>query len=143
MNSYVASCCTCFRTVSYASATSASWPTGAVPPSCLFAFRCSARHRKQSKPLQALRTPLIFGSAPSVLDRWWSLRDSRLPKCNFVLHRWSPLPHETTLSINKILPASPRPVLVRLITEQICSSRFLGRSLCHTRSQKPRSEHTD
>ena len=61
------------------------------------------------KTRQAPRTPLIFGSAPSVLDRWWSSRDSRLPKCNFVLHRWSPLPHETTLSINKILRVSPRP----------------------------------
>src|SRR5260370_40431830 len=143
MNSYVASFCTCLRTVSYASATSASLTTGAVPPSCLFAFRCSARHRKHSKKRQALRTPLIFGSAPSVLDRWWSSRDSRLPRCSFVLHRWSPLPHETTLCINKILRASPRSVVVRRIAQQICSSRFLGGSLCHTRSQKPRSEHTD
>src|SRR6202521_4125975 len=119
MNFYVVSCCTCFRTASYASATSAPWPTGAAPLSCLFAFRYSARHHKHSKKRQAPRTPLIFGSAPSVLDRWWSSRDSRLPKCNFVLHRWSPLPHETTLSINKILRVSPRPVVVRLITEQI------------------------
>ena len=139
MNSYVASCCTCFPTASYASATSASWPTGAVPLSCRFAFRCSARHRKQSKTRPAPRTPLIFGSAPSVLDRWWSSRDSRLPKCNFVLHRWSPLPHETTLSINKILRAPPRSVVVRLIAEQICSFSFLGRSLCHIFSPKPRS----
>ena len=103
---------------------------------CLFAFRCSARHRKQRKTPQAPRTPLIFGSAPSVLDRWWSSRDSRLPKCNFVLHRWSPLPHETTLSINKILRASPRPVVVRLITEQICSFGFRSGSLCDIFSKK-------
>src|SRR5258708_12575399 len=124
MNSYVASCCTCFRTVSYASATSASWPTGAVPRSCLFAFRCSARHRKQSKTRQAPRTPLIFGSAPSVLDRWWSSRDSRLPKCNFFLHHWSPLPHEPTLSINKFLLPSPPPLLVHLFSHQPFSSPF-------------------
>ena len=143
MNSYVASCCTCFRTASYASATSACWPTGAVPLACLFAFHCSARHRKQSKTRQAPRTPLIFGSAPSVLDRWWSSRDSRLPRCNFVLHRWSPLPHETTLFTNKILRASPRSVVVRFITKQICSSRFLSGSLCHLCSQKLRSERAE
>src|SRR5712691_12081476 len=129
MNSYVASCCTCFRTVSYASATSAFWPTGAVPLSCLFAFPCSAGHRKQSKTPQAPRTPLIFGSAPSVLDRWWSSRDSPLPKCNFVLHRWSPLPHETTHHIKKTLRASPRSLVVRLIAQQICFSGFFGPSL--------------
>ena len=143
MNSYVVSCCTCFPTASYASATSASWPTAAVPLSCLFVFRCSARHRKQSQTRQAPRTPLIFGSAPSVLDRWWSSRDSRLPRCNFVLHRWSPLPHETTLFTNKILRASPRSVVVRLIAEQICSSRFLSGSLCHLCSQKLRSERAE
>src|SRR2546421_11023292 len=104
--------------------------------SCLFAFPCSARHRQQSKTPQAPRTPLIFGSAPSVLDRWWSSRGSQLPKCNFVLHRWSPLPHETTLSINKILRASPRPVVVRLITEQIRSFGFLSGSLCDIFSKK-------
>src|SRR5882762_3486669 len=137
MNSYVASCCTCFPTASYAYATSASWPTGAVPLSCRFAFRCSARHRKQSKTPPAPRTPLIFGSAPSVLDRWWSSRDSRLPKCNFVLHLWSPLSHETTPHTKKTLGASPRSVVVRLIAERISSSGFLGGSLCDIFSQKP------
>jgi hypothetical protein len=47
-------------------------------------------------------------------------------KSNFVPHRWSPLPHETTLSINKILRASPRSVVVRLIAEQICACDFLS-----------------
>ena len=28
-----------------------------------------------------------------MLDRWWSSRGSPLPRCNFVLHLWSP-PHE-------------------------------------------------
>src|SRR5258708_19720722 len=107
MNFYVVSCCTCFRTASYASATSASWPTGAAPLSCLFAFRYSARHRKHSKKRQAPRTPLIFGSPPSVLDRWWSSRDSRLPNANFLLPRPPPLPPETTLPINTILPPPP------------------------------------
>jgi hypothetical protein len=86
---------------------------------------------------------MIFGSAPSVLDRWWSSRDSRLPRCNFVLHRWSPLPHETTLCINNILRASSRSVVVRLIAEQICSSRFLSGSLCHISSQKLRSQRAE
>jgi len=95
------------------------------------------------KTPQAPRTPLIFGSAPSVLDRWWSSKGSRLPKYNFVLHRWSPLPHETTCSINKILRASPRSVVVRLIAEQICSSGFLGASLRDIFSQKPRSRRAE
>jgi hypothetical protein len=57
-------------------------------------------------------------------------------KSNFVSHRWSPLPHETTLSINKILRASPRSVVVRLIAEQICSFSFLSGSLCDIFSKK-------
>jgi hypothetical protein len=56
-------------------------------------------------------------------------RDSRLPKCNFVLHRWSPLPHETTHHIKKTPRASPRSLVVRLIAQQICSSGFFGASL--------------
>jgi len=131
MNSYVASCCTCFRTASYASATSASWPTGAVPLSCLFAFPCSARHRKQSKTRQAPRTPLIFGSAPSVLDRWWRLTAAEMQL------RSPPLVTAAAWnnSVHKILRASPRSVVVRLIAEQICSSGFLGGSLCHIFSE--------
>ncbi len=85
---------------------------------------------------------MIFGSAPSVLDRWWSSRDSRLPRYNFVLHLRSPLPHETTLHIKKTLRASPRPVAVRLIAEQISPSGFLSGSLRNTFSQKPVSGRT-
>src|ERR1700676_2450043 len=128
MNSYVASCCTSFRTASCAFGISASWPTGDGPLSCLFAFSCSARHRRQSKTPQAPRTPVIFGSAPSVLDQWSSLRGSPLPRCNFVLHLWAPLPHETTLHIQKILRALPRSVALRLIAEQISSSGSLSYS---------------
>ncbi|MFY9529172.1 MAG: hypothetical protein WAR24_09690 [Candidatus Acidiferrales bacterium] len=72
---------------------------------------------------------LIFGSAPSVLDRWWSSKGSPLPRYNFVLHLWSPLPHETTLHSNKTLRASPRSVTLRLIAEPISSSGFLRHSL--------------
>ena len=43
-------------------------------------------------------TRALFGSVPSVVGRWWSSRDSLLPKSNSVLHRSrSRLPHETTL----------------------------------------------
>src|ERR1700730_4063216 len=86
---------------------------------------------------------LLLCFPPSVLDRWSSSRDSRLPKCNFVLHRWSPLPHETTLSINKILRASPRSLVVRFMAEQIRSSDFLGGSLCHIYSQAPGSDRAE
>ena len=142
MNSYVASCCICFRTASCASGISASWPTGNAPLSCLFAFSCSARHRRPSKTPQALRTLTIFGGAPSALDRWSSSRDSRLPKCNFVLHRCSRLPHERTLYFGKTLRASPRSVVLRLIAKQISSSGFLRHSLHNLFSQYPASGRT-
>ena len=85
---------------------------------------------------------MIFGSAPSALDRWWSLRGSPLPRCNFVLHLWSWLPHETTLHIKKTLRASPRSVALRLRAEQIASSGFLGHSLRNFSSQEPTSGRT-
>ena len=74
------------------------------------------------------RPRAIFGSAPSVLDRWWSSRGSPLPRCNFVLHLWSP-PHETTLNVTNTLRLSARSVASRLIAEQIPSSGFLRHSL--------------
>src|SRR5258708_25333926 len=49
MSSCAASCCTCSRKVSCASATSASWPTANVPPPCHFPSNCSAGHRKTTK----------------------------------------------------------------------------------------------
>ena len=92
-------------------------------------FRRSAL-RRQSKPRHhAPRTPVIFGSVPSVLDRWWSSRGSPLPRWNFVLHLGAALPYETTLHRKKTLCASPRSVALRLIAEQISSSGFLTHSL--------------
>src|SRR6267378_6509135 len=129
MNSCVASCCTCFRTASYASDILDSWPTGDVLLPCLFAFSRSARPRRQNKTRHAPRTPVIFGSAPSVLDRWWSSRGSPLPRCNFVLHLWSPLPHETTSSNSNFSRVLARSVPYCLIAEQISSSGFLTHSL--------------
>ena len=76
---------------------------------------------------------------PSVQDRWWASRDSRLPRYNFVLHLWSLLPHETTLHIQKTSRASPRSVVVRLIAEQTSSSGFLGGSLRDIFSHQPPS----
>ena len=90
-----------FRMASCASGTSAYWPTGDVPLSCLFAFSRSARRRQQSKTRHPPTTPVIFGSVPSVLDRWWSSRGSPLSRCNFALHLGSALPHETTLHSKK------------------------------------------
>src|SRR6202023_2875259 len=100
MSSCVASCCTCSRKVSCASATSASWPTANVPPPCHFASNCSAGHRKPSKrPPPPVRA--IFGLVPSVVGRCWSSKDSPLLKSNFVLHRWSRLRHEAIFSNSK------------------------------------------
>jgi hypothetical protein len=86
---------------------------------------------------------VIFGSAPSVLGRWWSWRDSRLPRCSFVLHLRSPPPHETTHPIKKPLRASSRSVVARLIAEQISSSGFFGASLRGIFSNNLRSERAD
>ena len=71
MSSCVASCCTCFRKVSCASATSAFWPTASVPLFCRFAFSCSARYqsRKPNNTLPPPKTPPIFGAVPSVVAR--------------------------------------------------------------------------
>src|SRR2546426_8939378 len=100
MSFCAASCCTCSPKVSCVSETSASWPTANVPPPCHFASNCSAWHRKPTKrsppPVRA-----IFGLAPSVVGRCWSSKDSPLLKSNFVLHRWSKLRHEATLSNSK------------------------------------------
>ena len=140
MNSYVASCCTCFRMASCASGISDSWPTGDVPPPCRFALSCSAwlQPRRPNKTRRAPTTQAIFGSVPSVLDRWWSSRGSPLPRCNFVLHLWSP-PHETTLNITNTLRLSARSVASRLIAEQIPSSGFLRHSLHNIFSHQPAS----
>jgi hypothetical protein len=53
------------------------------------------------------------------LDRWWSSRDSPLPKYSFVLHPWSLSPHETTISIKKTLRALARSIAVCLVAEHM------------------------
>src|SRR5712692_1048721 len=132
MNSCADSCCTCFRKVLCASGTSVSWPTGDAPHSCRFAFRCSARHhlRRRSKRPHLPMAQAIFGSAPSVLDRWWSSKGSPPPRFTFVLRpSWPLLPHETTLHSANTLRASARSVVLRLVAEQISSSHFVMLSI--------------
>jgi Putative transposase len=68
-------------------------------PLCL---RCSARHRRHSKTPRVFGTPVSFGSAPSVLDRWWSSKGLARPRYNFVLHLCSPLSHETNFTATKL-----------------------------------------
>jgi hypothetical protein len=92
MSSCAASCCTCSRKASCASATSASWPTANVPPPCHFPSNCSAGHRRQSDTLVTQNSG----------DLWSCSEDSPLLKSNFVLHRWSGLRHEATLSNSKV-----------------------------------------
>jgi hypothetical protein len=155
MNSSVVSCCTCFRMASCASGTSASWPTGDVPLSCLFAFSRSARHRRQSKTRHAPKTPVIFGSAPSVLDRWRSSRGSPLPRCNFVLHLGTALPHETTLPSKKpcvlrhdpsLFALSPNKFLLPASSPTLFATFFRNRQLpsasCHLLCSAAQSRRT-
>ena len=86
-------------------------------------------------------TRATFGAAPSVVDRWWSSRGSSLPKFNFVLHHWSPLPHETTLSSSNPSHASACSVPLRLASEQISSSNLLSvvSAILSRASQLPKS----
>src|ERR1700730_13979924 len=87
MSSCAASCCTYFPKASCAFGTSASSPTADGPPPCRFVFSCWARHRKPSKGPPPPRTQLLFGAAPSVVDRCWSSKGLLLPRFTFVLHR--------------------------------------------------------
>src|SRR6266403_320423 len=113
MSSCAASCCTCSRKVSCASATSASWPTANGPLPCHFPSNCSAGHRKPSnRPPPPVRA--IFGLAPSVVGRWRSSRGSPLSRCNFVLHLRAASPHETTLHSKKTLRDPHDPSLFAL-----------------------------
>src|SRR5215471_1909454 len=117
MDSCAASCCTCSLKASYVSAISASWPIGDAPLSCRFAFDYSAQRRNR----RLINTPqarAISGVVLSVVDRWWSSKDSPLPISNFVLHRW-PLRHETTFSNSNSSPASACSALLRLAAIQI------------------------
>ena len=116
MNSYAASCCTCFRKASSAFATSASWPIADAPHSCRFAFMCSAQHSQPSKSYQPTMTLTIFDAALSAVDRWWSSKGLLLPRSNFaLLVPSSSLPHETILYNTKILPASARSLSLCLV----------------------------
>src|SRR5215470_9052558 len=128
IDSCAASYCTCSPKVSCASVTSGSWPTGDVPPSCRFAFNCSARHknREPNKTFHPPVTHMTCGAALSVVDRWWSSRGSPLPRSNFALHRCSLLPHETTLSSPNPSRLSACPVSLRLNAEQNSIPSFLS-----------------
>src|SRR5437879_2153161 len=134
MNSYAASCCTCFPKVLCGSATSASWPTASVPPACRSAFSCSLppNNRKPDKALPSIRTHAILGLAPSVVARWCSSSGLRLPKSNFALHPRSRLQHETTPANPKTPCASARSVSPWLAAEHTLSSRSTNCTLRRT-----------
>src|SRR5437879_7432582 len=134
MNSYAASCCTCFPKVLCGSATSASWPTASVPRACRSAFSCSLppNNRKPDKALPSIRTHAILGLAPSVVARWCSSSGLRLPKSNFALHPRSRLQHETTPANPKTPCASARSVSPWLAAEHTLSSRSTNCTLRRT-----------
>jgi len=115
MNSCTASCCACFPEVSCASGTSAFSPTVGAPRSCRFVFICLVQRRRLSKTYRAAMTQVIFGDAQNVVDRCRSSRGLALSRSNLVLPLlWSLLPHEAILYNAKLLPASARPVFLRL-----------------------------
>src|SRR5215469_2358773 len=127
MNSCAVSSCTCSPKASCAFATLGSWPIGDVPLSCRYAFTCLARHKNRRR----IKMPLartVSGVAPSVADRWWSSKGLRLQKSNFVLHRYSLLPHETPFSNSNLSRLSACCVSLRLNSEQNSILNFLSAS---------------
>src|SRR3984885_8205341 len=88
MSSYAASCSTCCRRASCASATSASSPTGAVLRCCHCAYDCSADHSKTQ--LRRHHRPQIrlihSGTAQSAVEPCASLNGPPLPNSCFAPH---------------------------------------------------------
>src|SRR6267143_2170221 len=119
--------CTCSPRGSCVFATSASWPTADAPLRYRSAFSYSLR-RQRRRPAKTLQPPMvrkIFGAVLNVLAPWWSSNDSLPPKSSFVLHLFrSALPHENTIDITNVLGVSAPAVLLRLLGQQISSSRF-------------------
>ena len=102
-----------------------------APAALLSLARCGTTTAGQ------IKTPLprtISGAVPSVVDRWWSSKGSRLQKSNFVLcHRCSLLPHETRLSKLDSSRASRRaPSLCVLTQNKSPFSNSPRRCLRHT-----------
>src|SRR6202453_5272144 len=97
MSSYAASCYTCCRRASCASATSASSPTEAVLRCCQCAYYCSADHSKIE--LRRHHRPQIrlihSGTAQSAAEPCASLSGSPLPNSYFAPHlNQNGAPHE-------------------------------------------------
>jgi hypothetical protein len=99
------------------------------------------------EPLTEEHTPLskkllIFMAAPSVEDQGRLSSGSRLPKSNFVPHRWSPPRHEKTLSNSKTPYASAHSVPFCLAPKRTPSCNFLNDRLCDISPPWPISERT-
>src|SRR5260370_13525778 len=88
--------------------------------------RIPLRHQLIAHKRELLPARRPGPSAPSVVDRWWSSRGTPLRTSNSGLHRWSLLPHETTLSSSNPSRVSACSLPLRLAAEQISSCRFLG-----------------
>jgi len=131
MNSCAASCCICSPKVSCAFETSVSSPTANVPPLCHFVFNCSVPHHMPSKRSPP-PVPAIFGLAPNAVLQWWSSKGLLQLKSNSVLPRLRmPLPHEITIYITKLLPASARYLSLCLLIQPIPFPRSPRSSLPH------------
>src|SRR5712692_3365509 len=88
MSSCAASYSICSPRASFVSVTSASLPTGGA----LLCYRFASQHwapfprRSNRKPPPGNR--ILFGSSPSVADRWRSSNDLPLLTANSVLHHF-------------------------------------------------------
>ncbi len=88
MSSCAASYCICSPRASFASATSASWPTADAPRFYHYASQHWAQfHRRSNQKPPPRRNRTLFGVAPSVADPWQSSNDLPLLNSNSVLHQ--------------------------------------------------------
>src|SRR5262249_24789999 len=124
MSSSAASCCTYSPEASFASATSASSPTGGGLLSCPCAFNSSAPYHNRRYNQQHLppRNPALLAAAPDAAAPCSSSRPSLPLRSCSVLRLRSSLPHETNFQNPQIaIHLSARSALVRLALENYSS----------------------
>ena len=122
MSSCAASSCMSFPKASFASATSASSPTGGGLLSCPSAFKYSApyHNRRLNRQHPPPSNPALFTAVPNAAGPWSSSRPSPPFRSCSVPRLRSPVPHETNFQNSQTsIPLSARSALLRLFPEKV------------------------
>src|ERR1700677_1663883 len=140
MSSYAASCYTCCRRASCASATSASSPTGTVLRCCHCAYYCSGDHSKTQ--LRRHHRPQIrlihSGTAQSAAEPCASLNGSPLPNSCFAPHlNQNGALHEPLSTSSVFARASARTQILCLIRPKTLRCQPLQRQNQASKSHWP------